>query len=83
MTAGVGPMNMFTMNAAGRATTKQQILSGHQMMGGGPIACSMAISNIKNGGFLKGQCGKIMRRYGKLWAFYQWMILWKIRHLAR
>ncbi|CAL1156171.1 unnamed protein product [Cladocopium goreaui] len=37
--SGVGPMNMFTMNAAGRATTKQQILSGHQMMGGGPIAC--------------------------------------------
>eukprot|EP00435_Cladocopium_sp_Y103_P058529 s86_g20.t1 len=27
------------MNAAGRATTKQQILAGHQMMGGGPIAC--------------------------------------------
>lgn len=37
--SGVGPMNMFTMNAVGRATTKQQILSGHQMMGGGPIAC--------------------------------------------
>ena len=37
--AGIGPTHMFSMNAAGRATTKQQILDGHNFMGGGALAC--------------------------------------------
>eukprot|EP00434_Breviolum_minutum_P038783 symbB.v1.2.034418.t1/scaffold4402.1/size45815/3 len=37
--SGIGPAHMFTMDAAGRAKTKELIMEGHNRLGGGPLAC--------------------------------------------
>lgn len=40
---GIGPAHMFTMDAAGRAKTKELIMEGHNRLGGGPLACHLAL----------------------------------------
>eukprot|EP00434_Breviolum_minutum_P027647 symbB.v1.2.024454.t1/scaffold2319.1/size82456/3 len=43
--SGIGPAHMFTMDAAGRAKTKELIMEGHNRLGGGPLACFCGESN--------------------------------------
>ena len=59
--SGVGPAHMFSMNADGRAATKQQILDGHSFLGGGALACMCGDSDTcticNEDGTVKGLAG--------------------------
>lgn len=56
--SGVGPMQVFTMNEAGRAATKQQILDGHNMLGGGPTACTLPAQRAVGPWWITGEFGE-------------------------
>ncbi|CAJ1410020.1 unnamed protein product [Effrenium voratum] len=62
--AGIGPTNVFSMNTAGRAKTKELITQGHNMMGGGALACLCGDSDTcgmcNADGSVKGMAGANM-----------------------